>query len=337
LLAEATSASSGGFYVRAEGSYQSLDLPTVDLGQGRLILLGPRGILANNANGGPIATFKPTVTGYGTEGAFGYVLRDGTLSPVWGSHVRLEAGGSYVNADQSQSQSTILFPDTLSFQHVNGAQNFILICNNDPCLTTTTLRSHYEAWQADIKAASDFPAGPLTVTPSLAIFGGEGRNDQTLAQATSFVGRALQLTLDETASEKGSDLFGTRVGLKGKLDVTPWLAVGLGGDFGFAARHISLVAYDNSLASRPARFATTNDVTAFLAGAEASLIAKPLSNVAIKLFGGVTYDDHVPGIAAQNYPGAFFSNPQGGTPVSIRSSAEMGYYAGLGVVVHFGL
>jgi hypothetical protein len=65
-------------------------------------------------------------------------------------------------------------------------------------------------------------------------------------------------------------------------------------------------------------------VTAFLAGVEGSLIFKPVSNVAIKLFGGATYNDHVAWIAVQNYTGVLFvNNPT--TPVRIKTAGEIGY------------
>jgi hypothetical protein len=216
--------------------------------------------------------------------------------------------------------------------------SFFLICGTDPCPTTSRLRSQYEAWHASAKAASDFAMGALTVTPSLALFGGESRNEQELFQSTTFVTfpAAAPRTLFETASENATDRVGSRLGLSGKYDVTPWLALGLGGNVGVAYRHIGLRAYDNSSsAGNKDSYSSGTGVAAFLAGAEASVVARVDPAIAFKLFAGVNYDDKVPGITAQNYTGVLFiNNPV--TPVRIKTAGEIGYYAGLGVMVRLG-
>jgi hypothetical protein len=77
--------------------------------------------------------------------------------------------------------------------------------------------------------------GSMTLTPSASIFGGEARNDQRLSQTVNFVTIVTSPKgLTETASEKSTDWFRPKVGLKAKFDVAPWLALGPGGDVGFA-------------------------------------------------------------------------------------------------------
>jgi len=331
-----TSAAAGPFYARAGASYQSMDLPSVDLGQKRLGFAVVGG-LAVNSNGGPIATFNPVASGYGVDGAFGYFLPPGVVSPTFGARPRVEFYASYIRATDNQSSATTLLPGTSSFQHVNGVLSFFLICGADPCPTTSSLQSKYEAWHVGTKASSDFAMGPLTLTPSLAIFGGEARNQQQLFQSTSFVTVvANPVTLFETASETATDRFGSRIGLNGKYDVMSWLALGLGGNLGLAARNIRLHAYDNSSsAGGKDTFTAGKNVADFTAGAEASVIARAGANISFKLFGGFTYDNNVPGITAQNYTGVLFNNNPV-TPVGIKTEGEIGYYAGLAMTIKFG-
>jgi hypothetical protein len=332
-----TSAAAGPFYMRAAGSYQSIDLPSVDLGQKLLILIGPGGGLGN-ANGGPIATFKPVASGYGLDGGFGYFLPPGVVPPAFGARPRVELFASYIRATDTQSNATTLAPNDESFQHVNGVLSFFGFCVlPETCPTTTTLKSKYEAWHVGAKAASDFAMGPVTLTPSLALLGGEARNEQELYQSIFFVTvPGAERSLFETASEKATDRVGSRVGLNGKYDVTPWLALGLGGNVGLAYRNIRLHAYDNSSSSGSKdTFTAGKNLIDFTAGAEASVVARAGANVSFKLFGGFTYDNNVPGITAQNYTGVLFNNNPV-TPVGIKTEGEIGYFAGLAMTIKFG-
>lgn len=329
-----TSIAAGPFYVRAGASYQSMDLPSVDLGQRRLSFTP----LGSNFNAGPIATFKPVASGYGVDGGFGYFLPPGLLPPMLGARPRVELYGSYVRMTDNQSSATTFSPtETTSFQHVNGVLSFFLICGGDPCPTTSSLESKYEAWHVGAKAASDFAMGPLTLTPSVSVFGGEARNQQQLFQSTGFATIVVNpVTLFETASETATDRLGSRVGLSGKYDVLPWLALGLGGNAGLAYRGIRLHAYDNSSgAGGKDTFSAGKNVAAFLAGAEASVVARAGANVSFKLFGGFNYDNAIPGIIAQNYTGVLFTNNPV-TPVRIKTEGEIGYFAGLAMMIKFG-
>ena len=330
-----TSVAAGPVYLRAGISFQSIDLPSVDLGNKRLGLIGPGGGLGNT-NNGPIATFKPTATGAGVDGGIGYFLPAGFVPPGLGARPRIEVNASYLKANVTQSSTTTLFPDQWSFQRVDGSLIFFAFCTAAaPCPTTTSLRSQYEAWHAGAKAASDFAMGPLTLTPSVGVFGGEARNGQELNQAIPAA--TITRTLFETASENATDRVGSRVGLNGKYDVMPWLALGLGGNVGLAYRHIGLHAFDiQTGAGGTGHFSAGRNVLAFLAGAEASVVARVDPAIAFKLFGGVTYDNDVPGIVAQNYTGSlgFGTNPV--TPVGIKTAGEIGYYAGVAVMMRFG-
>jgi hypothetical protein len=325
--------SSGKFYVWLDGSYQSQGLPQVDLGFTHLVF-PPGGPL--NQNAGPVATFKPRVDGAGFNGTLGYAFTPGILPAYLGSNARIELAGSYVTASATQSNSTVLgtaaLPGTVAFQHVNGALSFFLICGADPCPTATSLQTHYDAWRLHARAASDFAFGAVTVTPSVKIFGGQSKNEQTLNQVVNFVTLVGSTSLIENASERSRDI-GSMLGVNGRYDINQWLSFNLGGEVGVAYRRINLFATDKaSGSSTVGQFATDSNKTPFLANAEASLVAKPFARTAIKVFGGVTYDNRVAGIAAQNYTGVLFNNNPT-TPVSVRTSAELGYSGGMGLIV----
>jgi hypothetical protein len=77
-----------------------------------------------NLNAGPVAVFNPTVTGYGADVAFGYVLPSGMRPAGLGSNVRIEFDASCVNDTDSQSSQVNLgasgLPGSIAFLHVNG-------------------------------------------------------------------------------------------------------------------------------------------------------------------------------------------------------------------------
>ena len=64
-----------------------------------------------------------------------------------------------------------------------------------------------------------------------------------------------------------------------------------------------------------------------------------MSNVRVKLFGGVEHDTRVPGIVAPSFtPAQFLATiPVGtqATPAQIGFSSQTSYHAGLGVTVAF--
>src|SRR5438270_1692805 len=88
-------ASSNGLYLWMDGSYQSVPLPTFNLGVQRDTAAG--------FSGGPFESYSPRANGYGVAGAVGYFLPYGTLPSAFGTNVRVELGGSYVDATASQS------------------------------------------------------------------------------------------------------------------------------------------------------------------------------------------------------------------------------------------
>jgi hypothetical protein len=327
----AAAAYADGFYIWLDGSYQSVRLPTFDLGWRTI---SPALVVING--GTAFESYDPRATGAGVAGAVGYVFRDGTFPAAFGSNVRLELGASYIHALVTQSAASptpqggyIVTLDGLNPAAVGGGMT-----------SSSTLSTDFAAWQVNLKAAGDLKFGTTTVTPSLAAFAGNTRNRQNFLQ--SIAGPVFTpATYQADARTRWTD-FGARLGLDTKFEITPWAALGLGGYVGLAGRHASLSASDVSTLQSPApgggtivntsAIAADADTTPFLANAEASLTLTPRPRVTLRGFVGLNYDSRVPGIAAP-----FLNGPccAGGTPAGIKFQQETSYYAGGGVAVKF--
>src|SRR6266508_335302 len=320
-----------GYYIWVDGSYQSVRLPTFDLGWRTA---SPALVVTNG--GTAFESYDPRATGAGVSGAVGHIFRDGTFPAAFGSNVRLELGASYIHAAVTQAASSptpkagfIVTLDGLNPAAAGGGFT-----------SSSTLSTDFAAWQVNLKAASDFRFGTVTATPSFAVFASHARNQQNFLQAiNSIVFTPASYQAD--VRTRWTD-FGARLGLDAKLEVTPSAALGLGGYIGLAGRHASLSASDVSILQSPGPFGGTiintssiaadADTTPFLANAEASLTLKPWSRVTLRGFVGLNYDSRVPGIAAP-----FVNGPccAGAIPAGIKFEQETSYYAGGGATVKF--
>lgn len=325
-------ASASGFYVWVDGSFQSINLPSYGVGLVR----------AEHATGiaiAPLDTFKVRASGAGIDAAGGYAFRNGAFSPFWGTNVRLELGGSHIDADARQSVSgtfgTSAAQDAVAFQMLSGFVNSGLACFGS-CNYATSLSTDYSAAEIKVRGVSDFRFSALTLSPSLEVYANRTRNDQSLTSQLSF-GTSPMYQAD--TSLRWTD-WGARLGLNGKLDVTPWLAFGLGGKVGFASRDVDFSGSDvqtNSfgIVDATSTIARSADTTAFLANVEASLTARASPDVVIRAFTGLNFDSRVPGIAPATYSGSY-APPKQATPAGIAFSGETSYYAGVGLTVSFG-
>jgi hypothetical protein len=322
---------SNGFYVWADGSYQSVTLPTFDLGWRRL---GAAGSTATES-------YDPKAKGAGVAGAIGYIFSTGPS--VFGSNVRVEFGASYIDAKASQSGAGTF---------VAGSNNGIALLGRStvsdawscgpPCGTTSTLKSNYTAWQLNAKAASDFQSGAFTFTPSVIVFAGNSRNAQDFSQFFFLDSGSLLADIYNAHSTLNWTDWGAKLAATGKYDVTNWLAFGLGGNIGFAGRNASLSAND---AVTDVFFAIPNNTSSLnvsantvplLANAEASFVIKACATCAIRAFAGLNYDSRVPGISAPNFSSiTFLGGPPQSTPSGIKFSSETSYYIGGGLTVTF--
>jgi hypothetical protein len=328
-----------GVYVWVDGSYQSIGLPTFDLGFKRVA--GPPFPPVTNL--GPVESYDPRATGYGIASAIGYIFPHGTFASAFGSDVRIELGVSHVSASARQS-GTSAPGSSFVLELLDGTFQNLSFCGSS-CVTSSTLATDYNAWQANLKAASDFRFGAITLTPSLTVFGGAARNSQSFSQQllslfTTPPGLVYGYTASSSLDWKD---WGAKLGLVTKLDLTNSLALGLGGSIGFAGRLASLAAADTCVPASTTCFfplspssaiSTSATTTAFLANAEANLTMRPLPRAAITAFAGVNYDGRVPGISAPTFSVSGLL-PVTGTPAGIKFESTTSYYVGGGVTVTF--
>ena len=333
----------GTFYFEGDGSYRRVPLPSYGLG-----------IQFTNLNANPTPAtgatdpFDPRAQGAGGNLRLGYIFRDGTFPAMFGSNVRLEGGASYFDAKTNQLHASAPQGGCCGG---NGVGYVPLMLNGTftddfscapatPCSTSASLATQFQSWRGELKALSDFKSGQVTLTPSAALFVARSRTNQQLSQAlfNSFLGVNEDFYSANT-SLRWTD-WGAMVGLKSKVDLTPWLSAVLGGQLGFAARNTSLFGADSyTVPTFPASntataIAVSATTTPFLANAEASIILKPTSTFFVRGFAGLDYDSRVPGILAPTASRVQLGNGIT-TPAGIKYASETSYYAGAGITVLF--
>jgi hypothetical protein len=328
--------SSSGAYFWADGLYERVKLSPYSLG---LAHNNSFPTAAGFLNLGPTQTHNPILNGGGVRAAIGY----GTP----GTTTRIEFGGSYIDASGTEVSSIASAPGFMG-QLMSGAGLGTAFNCTAPfsCPTSGVLGTDYRAWSFNGKAETDWRFGSVTATPSITIFGGNTRADQTLSQAWSqFNGAgALVNTASYSADTKleWRDL-GARAGLHLSSAVTPTFTVGWGGWVGAAARSVKFLGNDVSNSNNPggiivgsSTLTLDDSKTVFLANAEANVIWHLTPTMSLTGFVGVNYDGDVPGIA-----GPSFVNAAGGILVSPSAASliydnQTSFYAGGGLVVKFG-
>lgn len=330
--------STNGIYLYVDGSYQSINLPSVENFGYRTLFFPPGNIAATEKH-------DPRADGVGVRGALGYVFRDGAFPISFGSNQRIELGGSYVKANGTSSATTSAADFPMIAYNLNGIVPLgagSAGCGGATCSTPSTLTSDYRAWDIFLAGKSDFKTGLLTLTPSLTLVSGKGRTQHGLAQQLLADGAPYPFlsggnTYNMNAVLDWND-WGAKIGMEARYDVNAWLSLGLGGTAGWASRSASLTASDSLLfpghiGPLTSSLAGSADTTAFLGSAEANVVLRPNRNISIKGFAGLKYDSRVPGIAGNQFsPGVFES----GTPARIKFESETSYYAGGGLTVAFG-
>lgn len=316
-------------YLWADGSYQSVNLPAYALGWRTTVF--PSVSYTNYAN-----SFDPRPTGYGISGGIGYVFQE-SIWPSWmGRNVRVEIGGSYVQANDTQSG---IGPSALEFasQAVNGVTSGNVLCAA-LCYASGRLQTDYDSWRINGKIAGDHTVGGVTVTPSMSLFGGHTDVNQRLSQ--SLINTALGPLANQDYVANSSlqwTEWGAKLGLNATIPLgTGGFALGLGGSTGVAYRDTELSASNQiALAALPAStLAADSTRSAFLANLETSLMYRPRQAISLRVFAGLNFDSDVPGIAGPVPPAAFAAGVQA-TPASIKFESETSYYAGGGLTVKF--
>ena len=151
---------------------------------------------------------------------------------------------------------------------------------------------------------TDYKVSAVTITPSLAVFGGKSRSSQTLSETNFIFSGAAAVRYDADTRLDWTD-WGGRVGLSGSVPVADWLTFVAGGNAGLATRRVSLTGSDSAniftaggipiFATAPSATTSGETTTALVANAEASVNIRLAPNWALRAFGGLNYDDKVPG------------------------------------------
>lgn len=325
---QASVATDKGYYFWIDGTADKMRLPAYQLGLHNV----------NTTTGGdegPIQRFEPKLDGAGVRGAIGYVM------PA--TSIKLEFGGSYTAAKQNLQFATKSYDFAgARFLNGGGAVGLAFDCSFPPigphCTTTGSLKTDYTAWQFNGGVSNDWKYGFVTVTPHLAVFGGNTRVGQTLSQFFSQTFFGNSGTYSATTTETWRDI-GARVGADVSAHVTAALTVGVGGWVGGANRHTSLSGSDvgtdntgNAVFGGSSALSIDDSKNVFIANAELGFAYRPLQKVTLRGFVGLNYDSSVPGIASPTFAGSVFA-PTGTTAASIYYAAETSYYAGGGLLV----
>ncbi len=325
----------GGFYVWLDGSYDRVALPAYTLGPGLSV-----GAVFASTYGGQVLSLNSDVSGYNVGGGIGY-----RLPGNWpGSNARIEIGGSFVDARGTGNQVTAYtLPFTGATQQLLGGMITDSFGCIGTCTATTSLATSYQSGQLNLRFATDYKLGVVTLTPSVAVFGGESRNNQIYSLRDNNGSSPNSNEFYSANTRLKWDDVGVRAGLDGRTPLTGWLSVGVGGWGGVASRRTNLTGADSEffINSVGTVFPTvTSAVTAsdnraaFVGNLEGNLYLQPMTNVTLRVFGGLNYDGAVPGIRAPSYTGAFtFAAPT--VAAGISHSSEISYYTGGGLKIGF--
>jgi hypothetical protein len=296
-----------GLYLSVDGGWERVALPPYALGFRNSVGFIDRGVAQ---------PFTQRYDGSNIRGTIGYYITP---------NVRAEFDARFTKAKNSQSgTATVASIGVLSLLNGTTSPFGAGVPCFTPCSAASRLSTNYSNWQINGKVAADNRIGPVTLTPSVAIFGGHALVDQNLAQSLG-----IGLTYNASTSLGWTDVGG-RLGINADLDVNPWLTVGLGGNVGVARRYVSLTGSDVGVG---AVFAGTSAVSgiantnARVANVETQATIK-WSRVALRAFAGLNYDNRVPGISSPAYVNPVVSPGLPIVPAGIAFATQTSYYAG---------
>lgn len=323
----------GGFYVWLDGSWDHVALPAYTIGPGL-------NVGAGSSYGGQQLSLNSDVNGYNVGGGIGY-----RLPGNWpGSNARIEIGGLFVDAKGTGNQVTAYtLPGGATQQLLGGAFTTSFGCVGT-CTATTSLATHYQNGQLNLRFATDYKLGVVTLTPSVAVFGGEARNNQIYLLRDNNGFSPISNEFYSANTRLKWDDIGFRAGLDGRAPLTGWLSVGVSSWAGVASRHTNLTGADSEffvnsvgtvLPTITSAVTASDNRAAFVGNLEGNLYLQPMTNVTLRVFGGVNYDSAVPGIRAPSFTGAFSAFTAPTVAAGISHSSEASYYAGGGLKVGF--
>ena len=322
-----------GVYFWVDALYERVKLTTYGLGIHNL----PSPAVFD---AGPTQSFNPRLDGGGVRAAIGYGIP--------GTATRLEFGGSYIDASATQSATAPTAPGLAGLLMTGAGRNGGFNCSvGASCATTSVLDTDYGAWSFNGKVETDWKFGATTLTPSIAVFGGNTRADQTLSQALTIFNAAGAPVGTASYSARTKlewrDL-GARAGLHVSSTITPSFIIGWGGSVGVAARSVKFSGNDVSTTSgNPATFIVGSSAltlddskTVVLANTEANVTFNLTQSMSVHGFAGLNYDGDVPGIAGPSYTGSIFPSPTSRNAAQLVYDNQTNFYVGGGLKVSFG-
>lgn len=327
LVAPAAVNSQAGVYIWVDGAYESIPLPTYNIGSQRAASVAPLVLL------GPLQTYDPRVTGASVAGGIGYVFPYGTF---WGDRFRVELNAKITRANDSESGRNLA--TLIMRSNLNGAA----VSTSGPgFLQLSSLTTEYQAWHTGAMAATDFRFATVLLTPSITVFGGRSYIAQDFFEISAdLAGNPSSFEAYAATSTLRWTDIGAKFGLEARAELTPILGVGLKGSVGVANRSVDLNAHDApgfvlSLFFPPAVIDTSTNTVPFLANGEASIFVKsPSSDTMLRVFGGINYDSRMPGISAPVILSSVPGTP--GIPAGIKFETATSFYVGGGMHMKFG-
>ncbi len=320
----AASASSNGVFVWMDGSWRSVRL--ADYG------LGLQGIGAGDVDAGAVHKFTDRIDGTAASGGIGFALPPGTLPSAFGANARVAFYGGYLRVDAGQSATST------SGDNVGVLLGGGLFLECGACVITSRLNTKHEAWQAGAIVTGDIRFGSVTISPSVELLGGAASVRQNLYQQRD---SGTITTYVANTWLQWSDA-GAKIGLGVSMPVAPALVLGIGAKVGAVVRQVSFKGNDAFFFSAlpvgaGSSIARSESTGAALVGLQGQVTWQPTPLVRVRLFGGLDYDTHVPGIVAPTFtPAQLNSIAFIGSPASIGYFDLMSFYAGLGITVAFG-
>jgi hypothetical protein len=320
----------GAWYGWADGMYESINLPASGLG-----LQATTGTLPFTRLG-PFQPLPTQLDGAGFRAGVGYATPNGYRFEVGGSYLRATRGANYAVGPFTGTGVTSISAGGF----VPPVGGFTCTFVGITCTVGGSDSRSFDAWQVNGKASYDWRMGATTLTPHVAIFGGESRDRQNFSQVVTDTIAGLGIT--RTGSYTGAarlnwDDVGVRVGLDADMPVFGPISWEGKGWIGGARRRADLSVADTvqfvATPTTSSVLLTSATTGTFLANAETGFAYKFTPSMKIRAFGGLNYDSRVPGITAPALGQASIVMPASVSTIYFKD--EVSYYAGGGGTIRF--
>jgi hypothetical protein len=321
-----TAATTGSWYIYADGGYERVALPGTNLGWHSTTTTGTFADVAK------LQTLNPTLDAGRGGGAIGYFVPN--------TAYRLELGGSYVSGSGTSSGTRLNAPgEGWTSVLLNGSAQgspFNCIRVAVVCNMNGSVHTSYDSWSLFGKASYDMKIEAATVTPSVAVFGGRTHDHQTFSQvftespfASGNYAADVQLRWHDVGARAG-------LNISAPVGSTPF-TLGISGWAGGASRQVSLAASDVSVdtffGTNSSAIAGSDRKTVLLGNLEGGVAYRVTSNINVRGFTGVNFDSAIPNLTAPSYgPSIGAQTP---VPATLTYSSEANFYGGAGVIARY--